>query len=164
MKDNEAFERLLEARWRGRLDSGQEAELRRLVAAFPGLGPVWELEEGVIRTIEGMPDAPVPGNFTARVLSQIELEDRAASRRRISWPERLRAWAPRLGLTCAALVLAVFSYSQFQAQQRAVVVENIPTMAKLVAMPGPEALRDFDAIRALERAPAPDLELLRLLE
>jgi hypothetical protein len=34
----------------------------------------------------------------------------------------------------------------------------------VAAVPGPDALRDFDAIRALDTSPAADEELLRLMQ
>lgn len=166
MKNNEAYERLREARWRKCLNPSEKAELQRLLQAAPGLEADWRLEEGLSRAVEALPNVAVPSNFTARVLQGIELAESAGARgaRSLAWRDRVRSWLPRLALGSAVVVLGLFSYSQFQAQQRAFVVQNIPTVAEIVAMPGPEALRDFDAIRALERAPVADEELLRLLE
>ena len=62
------------------------------------------------------------------------------------------------------VAVGVLSYAQFQAQQRATMVQSISTFAGIASLPGPEILRDFDAIQALERAPVADEELLRLLE
>lgn len=166
MKDNEAFEKFRQARWRRRLTPGEQAELKRLLDGAPELATEWQLEEGLSQAVEALPNVPVSSNFTARVMQGIELAEKAHARHEqaLSWRERVRGWLPRLALGSAVILLGVFSYSQFQDQQSAFVVQNIPTVAEIVALPGAETLQDFDAIRALERAPMADEELIRLLE
>ena len=64
--------------WRQRLTQEQLAELR---AANPDAAEA-ELEAALSDAIARLPDAPVPSNFTARVLEGIERETMPAAPRR----------------------------------------------------------------------------------
>jgi len=165
MKDHDIFERLREVRWRGELSPAEREELAAWLKQNPNRRADWEAEAALSQLLEGMPDVPVASNFTARVLREAQRPEHHRSR---SWLPRWlgsgRIWLPRLAMGSAVAAVVVFSYAQFQAQRGASMVQSISTVAEIAALPGPEILRDFDAIQALEKTPVADDELLRLME
>lgn len=167
MKNSEAYERLRQTRWRRALDAAEQAELGNLLKDSAELRVDWAMEEALSGALEALPNEPVSSNFTSQVMSAIGREEQSGARtshpnfweRVVHW-----RWLPRLAAGCAVLAVGAVSWTQLQTHRHQMVMRNMPMMAELVSVPGPEALRDFEAIQALERAPMADLELLRLLE
>src|SRR6266496_3919111 len=134
MNQDPVYKQLRELSWRRPLTESEQAELRAWLAAHP--------------------DAPVPSNFTARVLQAVGQEAAAAGQR----PGFQRAWRWRVFLprTAAAVVvvgLGLFAYHRYEAHRLAVdvgIVAAVPEVPKL------EVLEDFEAIRRLGSAPRPD--------
>ena len=72
---NDAFLSLLrESSWRRKLTEAEQAELRAYLAAHPDARADWEMESALNAALTRLPDAPVPSNFTARVLQAVERE------------------------------------------------------------------------------------------
>jgi len=148
-----------EIRWRRPLTPAETACLRSWLAEHPGEQAAWEDEEALGRLLEGLPEAPVSSNFTARVLQAVEREDRRAAQDRrggFSW----RGWwgraLPRLawGGTAAALVLV--SVHQYQSLERARVARDMARIALVSALPPAEIFADFEVISQLGKHPSPE--------
>jgi hypothetical protein len=82
--------------------------------------------------------------------------------RRYFWP----AWLPRVAFALFVGATALFSYHQIQNARETRLVEGIGIISDVAAVPGPEILKDYEAIQALKPAfgPGADEELLALLQ
>jgi len=148
-----------ESLWRRKLSETERAGLR----AHPEL----ELEARLTDALTGLPNAPVPSNFTARVLDAIELEEaRSARPAKVSashWGWRLLL--PRLAVTAAVLFFAGYGFQYYQAGlQRADLIKNLSTVASTTAVPSPDALNNFDTIQNMSQSGRADTELLVALQ
>ncbi len=160
-------DRLLELSWRPRLTEAEAAEVRGLLAARPEWRAAWEAEAGLNRALERLPEAPLSSNFTARVLEAVELEASAEARQaRAGWRRGLRqpGWVLKLGFAAALVCAGVVSWHQVQVARRLDALQSMAAVTGVTSMPSPDVLRDFDAIRALDRAPRADEELLAIME
>jgi hypothetical protein len=159
------YDRLRDASRRRGLAPGEEAELRAWLAAHPGMESDWESEAGLNDLLSRLPDAPVSTNFTARVLSRIGREGRAAgipggeSRWRTIWHRLI----PRAAFAALAAGLGLLLYDRQQTAHRAELARDLATVSRVAAVPGPELLRDFESIRQLDNTALPDENLLALL-
>jgi hypothetical protein len=151
--------------WMERLHSGKatQEEVDRLLR-LPGVDPVrLEEEHRLNRLLDTLPAAPVPSNLASRVLDAIHREDQRAQRaaRRNGWTSWM-AWRPAwasLAVACIALVGL-----RLQSVHRANLAHNVLTVSEATALPGVDALADFEAIQWLESRPEPgDLELMAAL-
>ena len=163
MIDDPAYKQLLEQSWQRKLTPEEEQSLRAWLAAHPDAQANWNQEAGLNEALAGLPDAPVPSNFTARVLQAIErdhaAEARPAATGSFFWA-RLR-WLPRLAFVAVVLCAGLISYQQVQAHNNR---ERMRAMVTVVSsLPSPEVLKDFNAIQALNQTP-PDEELLTALK
>src|SRR5881227_162817 len=97
MTDDPLYRRMLELSWRRKLSSSEEAELRSWLAKHPDSQADWEAETALNAGLSQLPDVPIPGNFTARVLQTVEGE-------RTSRRPKLLIWRllPRLGFAALA--------------------------------------------------------------
>jgi hypothetical protein len=112
-----------------------------------------------------LPDKPVTSNFTSRVLQRVALEQAAASRQP-SWLDLLRhplQLVPRIAVATAALCLGLFGYQHHVEGGNVRLAESVAAVAQVSSLPSPDVLKDFEAVRHLNRTPAPDEELLALL-
>ena len=151
--------------WMERLHSGKatQDELARL-GRNPAMDPI-QLEEEcrLNRLLDTLPPAPVASNLASRVLEAIHLEDQQAQRaaRRNGWTSWM-AWRPAwasLAIACIALVGL-----RLQSTQRSALAHNVLIVSEATALPGVDALADFEAIQWLESRPEPgDLELMAAL-
>jgi negative regulator of sigma E activity len=108
-----------------------------------------------------LPDAPVPSNFTARVMQAVDLEEARRTRR---WDFILdwRAFLPRAAVASAAVLLAGLVLQQHEAgAHRAAFAKNVALVAE-TPMPGVDALKNFDAIRRMSQPARADEGLLAL--
>jgi hypothetical protein len=157
--------KLRETGWRRKLTSAEEAELRAWLAVHPEARTDWETDLRLNRALGRLPDVPVPSNFTARVLAAVERDDAVARRERpsgTSWA--WRSLLPRLAFAAVVLGLGLFAYRESRAAKRLELAQSVAAVADVRSLPGPEILQDFEAIRHLNPAPAPDAELLALLK
>jgi hypothetical protein len=166
MNDDSAYIRLRELSWRRPLTESEQVELRALLAARPDVIAEWESEAELNALWASLPNAPMPSNFTARVLQSIQREAVAEAREHT----RLGRWwtrmfVPRAAVAAAVVACGLFGYYLHIRAQREAQVATIRELVAISAqLPGPQALEDFDAIRSLKRSPGADEELLALMK
>ena len=160
MTNDPVYQHLRELSWRRKLTIAEETQLRAWLAAHPDVQAAWEAEIGLNEALDRLPDASVPSNFTARVLEAVTLDARKGGRGSIlqrGWRWRLR-WLPKAalasGIACAVMISC-------QHIRSASAVELFKGVALL---PDPEIVKDFDTIRALNRTPTADEDLLKLFQ
>jgi len=88
MNQDPVDQKLRELNWRRELTAAERAELRTWLAAHPEAQADWQTEAALSKFLARLPDAPVPSNFTARVLQAVERETRTSERA----PQRARWW------------------------------------------------------------------------
>jgi anti-sigma factor RsiW len=167
MKNEQPSERWLELSWRRKLTPAQEAELRAWLAEHPQALADWQAEVALNRALDQLPDAAVPGNFTALVLQALERETAPAPHAPrlpwLAWRPRL-PWLPKMGFAAILLSASVLSYHQVLAFQRAQLARSVVAISDVASLPSPQILTNFEAIQVLERTPPADIELLQLLK
>jgi hypothetical protein len=147
---------LREALWRRKLSGTERAALR----AQPEL----ELEARLTEALVKIPDAPVPSNFTARVLAAIELDEMQAARSR-GWTLNWRAWWPRVAVAAAVLIFAGVAIQRYEANSyRLALVKNVALVAATQPPPSVDALENLDAIQRMGQSGHADGDLLAALE
>jgi anti-sigma factor RsiW len=163
MKNDGSISRLRELSWRRKLTEAEAAELRARLAADPDARGDWEAESALSAALDRLPDAPVPSNFTARVMQAVERE--AARPRAWSWHWNWHVLVPRLAVATAVVVvagLAVHRHAVYA--QRVALVKSVARVTGSQPVPSPEALENFDAIRRMSRPQHADDELLALMQ
>jgi len=167
MTNDPTYNRLRELSWRRKLTAVEAAELRAWLAAHPKAQVDWEAEVGLSEALGRLPDAPVPSNFVARVLQSVE-RDRAAElrRQRRRWQVWLHwRWLPKAAVAAVVLGAGLVSYQQAASvARRAEYVRSVTVVSSVASLPGPEILKDFDAIRVSNPTPGADEELLAALQ
>lgn len=162
------YHQLLEAGWRRKLTAEEAAELRAWLSAHPEQAADWQAETGLNEALGHLPDAPVPANFTARVLSRVDAWERetvASGSRGFLWKWTWHSLVPKAAFALALLLgLGVFSYEWHQGTQRVKLARNVAAVSDVAALPNPELLQDFEVIRRLGQTPPADVELLALLQ
>lgn len=166
MKDP-VYERLREAAWRRKLTPAEEQTLQRWLAEHPNSTAEWDAEKDLTEALGRMPEAPVPSNFTARVLAAAQRQEPAAARGHSNWLHRWHGrlrWLPRVAVATVILAAGLLSYQHAQHSRRKERAESVRDMVSFTAFPGPEILQDYDAIQAMSQSPAADVELLKALQ
>jgi anti-sigma factor RsiW len=165
MNHDPAYTRLRELSWRRQLTDAEQAELRAYLGALPEAQADWEMEAALGQTLTQLPDAPVPSNFTARVLLAVEREmaepERALAPR---WSWSWRVLLPRVAVAAVVAGLGLFAYEQHATAGRAALAKRLVAVFDVKPAPSPEVLADFDAIHRLTPSPPPDKNLLSLLQ
>ncbi|MGA9452980.1 MAG: hypothetical protein WBW41_16750 [Verrucomicrobiia bacterium] len=160
MKNEPLQNPLRELAWRRKLTDAEKAGLR----AQPGAQADLELESRLSEALARVPDAPMPSNFTARVLQAVEREAARGARTR-SWPWHWRILVPRVAVAVAVVGLAGLAYQRHALDKRAELAEDMVLLAQAQPVPSVEALKNFDAIRRMSQmTPRADDELLALLQ
>ena len=162
--DDSLYSRLRETSWRRKLTPAEEAELRSWLAAHPEQQSEWERETALNELLGRLPDAPVPSNFTARILDVATGSSAGLRRRRSIWNWSWRSFLPRAAVAGVVLVLGLSFYRQHEVTRRVELAHRIANVSDMVAVPSPEALQDFDTVRRLNQTPSADEELLALLQ
>jgi anti-sigma factor RsiW len=161
--NNPLSQRLRESGWRRKLSPSEAAELRAWLAAHPEAEADWEAEAALNEALGRLPNCPVPSNFTARVLQAVQGTASARRAPRVTrWAWIRRALLPAAAALVLGLVLA--SREQRVVRQRSELARNVAAVSDVAAMPDPQLLRDFDAIRSLGQTPPADEELIALLK
>jgi hypothetical protein len=159
MNDPQKFRERL---WRRPLSAVEADELRAWLAEHPETQADWDLEKNLTEAFGNLPDAPVSSNFTARVLQAVERESRAEVRSKRTNPF-WKSWLPRVAFSALLLCGGFFTYHQHTTAKRLERAQNVAAISEVA--PDPAVLKDFDAIRHLNRTSvAPDEELLALLQ
>jgi anti-sigma factor RsiW len=146
--------------------SAKQAELRAWLATHPAAQADWELEARLTAALRRLPDAPVPANFTARVLQAVEREAALAERERAGFWRALdwRRWLPRTAMGAAAVAAVLVSLQLYQAHTRARLGRSLALISNFAPALPPDSLANFDSVRRLSPAPGADTELLALLQ
>jgi hypothetical protein len=157
---------LLEIERERPLTESESARLDALVAGLPDAALDRRAESLLDEAFAAAAIEPISSNFTSRTLQAL---DRTLARE----PERrwTRVWkrlggisfrpATAGGVLCVLVVgAAVFA----QHREHRLRVEGLQMISAAINVPAVDALEDFDAIRALELAPEPDMDLLLALE
>jgi hypothetical protein len=144
-----------ESLWRRKLT---EAERAKLSAA-----PELELEARLTDALHQIPDAPVPSNFTARILNAVELEEAKATRQ--GWRWNWHFLLPRVAAASAVLVFAGISIQRYEAHaHRIALAKNVAMIAAKQPMPSLDALENLDVIRHMGASTHADGDLLAALQ
>ena len=160
MKNESLPDPLRELAWRRKLTDAEKAGLR----ANPETQADLELESRLSQALARVPDAPVPSNFTARVLQALEREEARDARSR-GWSWYRRVLVPRAAVAVAVVGLAGLAYQHHQFDKRAQLARDVALLAKAQPLPSVEALKNFDAIQRMSQtAVQPDDKLLALLQ
>ena len=156
--------RLRELSWRRHLTPAEQAELQAWLAAHPDAAARWQEDAALDSLLERLPNAPVPSNFTARVLQEIE-RDAARTEREIpvARPWWQRVLVPRLATAAVILGAGLFVYFR-NADQQAKFTAPLLSLSGTEAVLSVEVLQDFDAITKLGPNVQPDMELLSLMQ
>ena len=161
MKNEVNLSQLREAAWRRKLTEAEQAALRTCLEADPEARRSWETDGALNAALAALPPAPMPSNFTARVLAAVEREPVAAPARRWNWHVLL----PRVAFASVVLAFAGLAIHHHEIySERAALVKNVALVAGNQPLPSAEALENFDAIRRLSSPPHADDELLDLMQ
>ena len=145
---------LRETLWRRKLSADERAALR----AQPEL----ELEARLTAVLAKISDAPVPSNFTARVLAAIELEEKQAARSTRGW--NWRSLFPRIAVATAVLVFIGVSFQRYEANSQRTALAKTLVQVASAQPPGVDALENLDAIQGMGQSGHADGELLAALQ
>lgn len=157
---------LREASWRRELSPAEASQLARWLETHPDEASAWEEEQALTRLLARLPDSPVPSNLTARVLDAVDRTEAApvASSSWLGWLGSL-GWGPRLAGVALLVVAGYLGHHQFRSIQRTELARNVSEVSELArTVPSVEALADFQVVRNLSPSPAPDEELLAMLQ
>jgi len=146
-----------ESLWRRKLSKAEAATLCGQ--------PERELEARLTEALAKISDAPVPSNFTARVLSALDLEDARAARLQ-GWHWNWRPLLPRVAVTAAVLLFAGVGLQHYHqvSSQHAALVKTVALVAETPPLPNVDALENLDAIQRMGRSAHADGELLAALQ
>ena len=147
-----------ESLWRRKLSETERSALR--------MQPDLDLEARLTAALARIPDAAVPSNFTARVLTAIELEEAAAARSR-GWALNWRLLWPRVAAVAAILICAgvsILRYETHSYRYRLALVKNVAMVAVAQPPPSVDALENLDAIQRMSQSSPADSELLAVLQ
>jgi len=158
MKNEPLPNPLRELVWRRKLTAAERAGLR----ADPETQADLELETRLSEALARVPDAPVPSNFTTRVLQAIEREESRGAQTR-GWSWYWRVLVPRVAVAVAVVGFAGLAYQRHESGKRVELAKDVALLAQAQPAPSVEALENFDAIQRLSQtAPHADNELLAL--
>ena len=144
-----------EALWHRKLSGAERDALR----AQPGL----KLEARLTQALAQILDAPVPSNFTARVLAKVERAETQPARPHI-WALNWRLLWPRVAVVAAVLIFAGISLQRYEIHaQRTALAKNL-VLAARAPSPGVDALENLDAIQRMSQSGHADGELLAALQ
>jgi anti-sigma factor RsiW len=163
MNHDPVYNQLRELNWRRKLTAAGAAELRAYLTANPEAQAEWETDAALGEVLDRLPQAPVPSNFTTRVLQAVERET-VERERAPRWNWSWRVLLPRAAVVVAVAGLGLFASQRYEVAQRARLARNVVAVLGAQPPPNPQDLADFEAIRRLNKMPPPDEELLALLK
>lgn len=166
--------RLGDIAWRRALTPAEEMRLRDLLRADPAGTADWDEELRLTNCLARLPNAPVPPDFSARVLRALDEETARPSlweRCRRGWLHYLPAPRPAWAVALALALLLPVGYLHQQSQQRGRIATSVAQIslgvggaAQALQTSPVEVLRDYEAIDHLRLAAAVDEDLLANLE
>lgn len=154
--DNSEYQRLRELAWRKGIKDPLEPIQSQQVQQ--------ELREErqLTRCLNGLVNAPVSSNFTARVL---QAAIKPAAPRRLTWWQRLALpkWAPRLAMGALMVSLGVFTVQQYKSAQNMRRAQDLASVSQLAQLSDVDWLDNFETINRMSQVQAADDELLNSL-
>jgi len=163
MKDNEFHSKLREASWRRKLTEAEQTALQAYLAANPDARADWELDSALNTALTQLPDVSVPANFTARVLQAVEREE--AKPHGWHWSWNWHTLLPRVAVAAVVMTFTGLAVHQHEVNsRRTALVKSVALVTQGQAMPSPDALENFDAIRRMSQPQHADEELLALMQ
>src|SRR5262245_5380677 len=145
MNNDPVYQRFRELAWRRKLT---EAELAEWRAAHPDAAADADAEAALSDALAGLPDAPVPSNFTARVLQELEREVGRPLPRQRAWVWRV--FVPRAAMASVVVGASLLAYHRHQLAQLRPFMDSIVTVTGVQSLPSPVILEDFEVIRRLD--------------
>lgn len=154
---------------RRELTPAEERAVATWLARRPEAAAEWNETVRLARAIRGLPQAPVPSNFTARVLDEVRRDLARTERDRNPNPRRrvgpawfsLRRWIPA---ATAVTVAMVAGWEWHQRNRLTEFTRDVAPLRVIAAVPQ-EVLQDFEAIQRFgQSSPSVDFELLAALE
>lgn len=164
MKNDPTTDNLREQLWRREPTPAEEAALRAQ-CPDPEVQNDLKSDKQLTALLRRLPDAPVPTNFTARVLQTLELETRRQEREGaldFSW--WLRIFIPRAAVAGVIVGVSTFSIARATYARRAEFGRSVAAVSEIKSLPSPQVLEDFDAISRLNETPRADTELLAAMD
>lgn len=144
-----------ESLWRRKLSEAERAELRSQ--------PELEREARLTAALAGIPDAPVPSNFTARVLNAVELEENRVTRRRGRW--NWHSLLPRVAVAAALLIAAGIGFQRHEVRaHRVQLAKSVAMVAAAQPPPSVDVLENLDVIQRMAASSHADNDLLAALQ
>jgi hypothetical protein len=145
-----------ESLWRRKLSGAERPEMHGQ--------PELELEARLTEALAQLPNAPVPSNFTARVLAAIEL-DEAQSARISGWRWDWHSLLPRFAAVAAVLFFTGLGLQHHElARHRSELARSLSVVASARTVPSVDALENLDAIQRMSQSAHADTELLAALQ
>ena len=159
------YDPLREQSWRRKLTASEERQMQAWLAAHAEAQADFESEARLNEMLGSLQDAPMPSNFTARVLQAVRLDEAAELRRqrrpRLVWWRRLAA---KVAVVAMVVTAGIFSYRHFRAAHvRSEVAEGLVAVSTAQPVPAPNVIEDFDLIRIMPQLYV-DEDLLALLK
>jgi anti-sigma factor RsiW len=149
MNPDPVYQRLREIAWRRKLTATEQAELRAWLAQHPEAEAELETDLALDQALERLPQAPVPSNFTARVMQAIERDATVAapsSRAPAPW---WQVFLPRLAAAAVVVVAGLLVYHHNEVQKRAELAQGLALVAEAAPLSDVTVLEDFDAIQRM---------------
>lgn len=147
MNQDPANQKFREISWRRPLTEAEQTEWCGQLKDDPAALADAEAEHALSSALAQLPDAPMPSNFTARVLQQIERETAAATRTDRPRTHWWRVFIPRFAIACLVVSGGFFFWQQHTAKQELVSVAREVAESPLLA--DPTMLSDFEIIARL---------------
>jgi len=160
MKNEPLQNPLHELVWRRKLTDAERAGL----GAQPEVQADLEIESRLSEALARLPDAPMPSNFTARVLQAVEREGARPRATNWSWTWTWRVLVPRAAVAAVVIAFAGLGIHRHELNAyRATLARNVVLVAAAQPLPSVDALKNFNATQRMSQ-PRADDELLVLLQ
>jgi anti-sigma factor RsiW len=164
MIDAPTYRRLVEESWTRPLTLAERTEVREFLKDHPEFHQEWAMELALNRAFDQLSPAPVASNFTSVVLRRLETEQLSTRRQKFVWPSFLGHFWPRLAFGAVLVTSGMVGFHEARAIRRGQMTQSLAVVSRVSAVPSPEILLNYDAINALNRNPAPDEQLLSVLQ
>ena len=150
------YRELLETSWRRELTSQEAARLRAFLAEHPEAQADWQAEAALSGLLRRLPEPAVASNFTAQVLRAVQMGQLGNERPLVArWQTWLGHLWPKAAWAAAALFLGTAALLEHRHLDRVRLARDLTSITVVAsALPSPEVLQDFEAVRQLSLVPA----------
>lgn len=149
MNPDPVYQQLRELAWRRKLTASEQAELRAWLANHPEAEAEWDTDAALNQALERLPQAPVPSNFTARVMQAVEREAAAAGPPAHAPTSWWRMFLPRFATVAVVVVAGLLVYRHNEVQKREDLARGLALVAEAAPLSDVTVLEDFDAIQRM---------------